>query len=204
MIGKKFGRLTVMGNAGLDKQQRRKLDCVCDCGKEIIVSAYNVKSGHTNSCGCLRREATSIALGTHRMSGSKEYNIWEAMRRRCNSTASKAFKDYGGRGISVCPEWNRFEQFYADMGSRPSPSDQIDRIDNNGNYEPGNCRWVSCTVNARNKRSNRLITFDGMTKCVTEWAEHIGMNKGALETRLRLGWTIERALTQQVRQRGNL
>lgn len=126
-----------------------------------------------------------------------EYGIWHGMKDRCSNPKSDRWLRYGGRGIRVCERWlNSFENFYADMGPRPSSDHQIDRIDNDGDYEPGNCRWVTRLVNSNNKESSRMIEFRGKTQSLSQWAREVGLTKGALETRLNTGWTVERALTE--------
>jgi hypothetical protein len=125
------------------------------------------------------------------------------MRRRCQDPNDKTFAFYGGRGITVCERWQDFTAFYEDMAPRPSPQHQLDRIDNNGNYEPGNCRWVTPIENGNNKRNNTLYEWRGESLTLPEWARRTGINYGALQSRVdRLGWSIERALTTPIRPRG--
>jgi hypothetical protein len=128
-----------------------------------------------------------------------EYSVWHGMKNRCSDPTSQRWHRYGGRGIRVCDRWlNSFENFYADMGPRPGPDYQIDRIDNDGDYEKSNCRWVTRLVNSNNKESNRMIEFRGKTQSLSQWAREVGLTKGALETRMNTGWTVERALTEPV------
>jgi hypothetical protein len=118
-----------------------------------------------------------------------EYFTWQSMIQRCKNPNSVQYPRYGGRGISVCEQWNEFAVFLRDMGERPSPGHSIDRFpDKNGNYEPGNCRWATRKEQGRNTRQNRLITIKGETRCLIEWAEHIGINKGTITSRLDRGW----------------
>lgn len=129
-----------------------------------------------------------------------EYPIWCAMKRRCLSKASHAYKDYGGRGITVCERWQRsFADFLADMGPRPGPLVTLDRIDNDGNYEPGNCRWATRSEQARNRRSCIILEFNGERLTLVDWAERYGMERYQLEHRVRLGWPLERALAEPIR-----
>jgi hypothetical protein len=133
---------------------------------------------------------------------SNEYRIWEGMKHRCYNPSNKRFALYGSRGISVCERWREsFAAFMADMGPCPVGM-SLDRIDNDGNYCPENCRWTTMRVQGRNTRHNRLITHNGQTKCLIEWAESSGINADAIYARLRLGWPVERALTEPV-QPGN-
>ena len=135
----------------------------------------------------------------HGMSKTSTYKSWEAMIQRCSNASLKSYKNYGGRGISVCYEWTKFEKFYADMGIKPNGC-SIDRIDVNGNYDKLNCRWSSMKQQNRNRRNNRLIEFNGETMCINEWAESLGINKRTLLNRLTNGWEIKKALTHPVRQ----
>lgn len=129
---------------------------------------------------------------------AREYSVWCAMRRRCNSPTSASYQAYGGRGIRVCPRWDSFEQFYLDMGPRPSASHSIERIDNNGNYEPNNCRWATAGEQARNTRRSVRITFNGETLSRKDWATRYGISQYTIKYRIEvLGWTIDRALTER-------
>jgi hypothetical protein len=141
----------------------------------------------------------TIKQTTHGKSKTKEYAIWRGMRERCNTTTHFAYKRYGGRGISVCPQWDHpqgFQQFIADMGRRPPECVSIDRINNDGNYEPGNCRWATRKEQQRNTNYNRMLTAFGTTKCLAEWLEEYPMPYNTLYNRLERGWTGEKALTQ--------
>lgn len=131
---------------------------------------------------------------THGRSNDPIFAVWSSMVKRCRNPNDRAFKDYGGRGIKVCDRWlTSFENFLADMGE-PTPGMQLDRIDNEGNYEPRNCRWVTSKQNCRNRRSNVFIEYQGQRKSIAEWAELAGLERKTLEYRLRAGWPAERAL----------
>lgn len=138
----------------------------------------------------------SIAKTRHGMSHTKVHNAWTAMLGRCLNPNNSRWGAYGGRGISVCNRWKTFENFYLDMGDPPSPRHQIDRINNDGNYEPGNCRWATVKMNCNNHRRNVVIEYQGQRKTLTQWAEFLGIKVGTLWQRLRNGWTYERALSK--------
>lgn len=125
-----------------------------------------------------------------------EYAVWRDMRHRCSNPKIRNFSRYGGRGIKVCDRWNDFSLFLADMGPRPSPKHSIDRENNDGNYEPGNCRWATRKVQNRNRINNRRIEFRGETKILLDWAKELGLSFGCLHGRIDRGWTIEQALTE--------
>ena len=195
-IGKRFGSLVILKEVDqrVDgcKQKRRIVTARCDCGAEREFHLFNVLYGRSTSCGCGR------AHKTHGMSRTSTYLSWLAMVRRCTDINSSNYGRYGGAGISVCGRWKSFENFLDDMGERPANT-SIDRVDNSRGYEPGNCRWATATTQARNQRRNRLLTHDGMTMPLAAWAEKNNLNAGTLRTRLRDGWTVERALMQPVR-----
>lgn len=154
LVGQRFGRLVV---SGLDFGRRRTIaQCRCDCGNDTEVITTSLTTGNTKSCGCLDRDAKSDRATTHGMSGTPEYQAWAKIHVRCGKSTDKSFKHYGGRGIAVCERWGSFEHFFADMGPRPSSKHSIDRIDVDGDYEPGNCRWATDYQQARNKRDNKL------------------------------------------------
>jgi len=136
---------------------------------------------------------------SHGMNKTPIYEIWCGMIKRCSNKNSNSYHNYGGRGISVCDEWLKFDNFYRDMGDRPENA-SIDRINMNGNYEPGNCRWATRKEQSRNTRSNNLVEFNGETKCLTEWAEQVGVKVATLWNRLNSGWDIDKALTTPTRK----
>lgn len=199
LVGKKFSRLTVISRAG-NKGKHARWNCKCDCGNEVVVHGGNIRRGHTRSCGCLHSETIKECNKTHGMCEKKEYGVWAEMIKRCTNPNYKRYKDYGGRGISVCDRWRKFENFYADMGDRPKGT-SIDRIDNDGNYNPNNCRWATNKEQCRNQRSNVMLTFQGRTLCLSDWAVVVGIGRTTIRNRLStLNWSVEKALTTPVRQ----
>jgi hypothetical protein len=199
--GARYGRLTVIEEApGVGTGPSSS--CRCACGAIVTVLNNFLVWGRTLSCGCLKREAT-VRMGernrTHGRTGSAEYRAWRGLRDRCTKPRVKNYKDYGGRGITVCPEWSSFERFYADMGPRPSPRHSLDRIDNDGPYSAENCRWAMPVEQLRNRRTTRRLTYRGQTMTIAAWAGVVGLPWRVIADRVRLGWPLERALTEPPR-----
>ena len=184
LTGKKFGRLTVVSKVNRECGKSLWL-CKCECGNVVNVTANRLKSGNTRSCGCLKRDTTIKRNKTHNMSSSRLYVIWGGMIKRCKNKNAHNYKIYGGRGIEVCDLWLRFEPFMEWALSNGYENNlSIDRIDNNGNYCPENCRWVDKKTQNRNRRNNRIIVFNGVTATEAEWAEILGMPIQTLAYRL--------------------
>ena len=196
-----FGRLTLVREAPkrlLEHNWRRTWVCRCSCGSETTVEQYKIISGHTVSCGCWKLERSR----THAMTGTPEHRCWKNMRSRCTNPNIPSFDKYGGRGIQICARWSRFENFFEDMGPRPTPKHTIERIDNNGHYCPENCKWATMAEQDVNKRTNRFLAWDGKTLTVSQWACQLGMPETTLRARIGyLGWSIEKALTLPRRPR---
>lgn len=200
LTGRKFGYLTAVKWAGYryashsSKRRWSFWHCMCSCGKESIVAAHNLQYGGTRSCGCLNSDSHK----THGATNTPEFRAWTSMKNRCSNPRDRHWPDYGGRGIRVCVRWlESFENFLADMGPRPSPKYSIDRYPNNdGNYEPGNCRWATLSEQQSNRRSCRFYTLDGETLTMEAWARRIGIDPGAISTRLERGWSLRDALTK--------
>lgn len=194
--GKRFGRLTTVKHYGKDKSGNITWVCECDCGNETIVRVASLFCGNTKSCGCLIGDTSRI----HGMDGTPTYRTWDTMKRRCLNPNSISYESYGGRGIKVCKRWLKFENFYADMGEKPNGT-SLDRIDNDGDYEPSNCRWATYKQQARNRSSSRLISYGGKLYTMAELVEKFNINRGTLEHRISvLMWPIEKALTHPLRR----
>lgn len=188
--GDKYGRLILLET--FVESGRRKWLCRCDCGTEKVILQQSLLTGNTKSCGCLQMQARFSHGGCY----LSEYGIWLGMKARCYRATSRGYEHYGGRGIIVCERWrNSFENFFEDMGSRPSKNHSLDRIRVNGNYEPANCRWATSSEQHNNKRDNRLITFSGETLTETQWRRKLGFGRGLIRQRLENGWSVEKALT---------
>jgi len=165
--------------------------CRCDCGGMTAAWGPHLHRGNTASCGCIKREhlaKLSAAKVTHGRTHTVEYRIWGGMIDRCTNTKGKDWANYGGRGITVCERWRSFENFFVDMGLRPSPKHSVDRIDNDGPYAPGNCRWATPKVQCGNSRQNVLYAYAGRTKPLCDWADESGINRITFYWRFKQGW----------------
>ena len=195
-IGKKYGRLTIVEHLGMISGKRKFL-CRCDCGGESAVNLCKLKNGHTKSCGCLRSEPK------HGETKSRLYRAWSDMKFRCHNKRATNYKNYGGRGITVCEEWRSSYEAFRDWALNNGYAEglTIDRIDVNGNYEPSNCRWATVIEQNYNKRSNHYVTFRGETLPLGKWAERLGLPYKTILARINIGgWSAERALTTPVKQ----
>jgi len=206
LVGCRFGRLTVNNFAGRNKRQLIQWSCTCDCGTtDIIATSTTLTGGHKLSCGCLGREVTSKRSRTHGQKHSPEYQTWRSMKHRCYCVTAPGYTNYGGRGIIVCERWrNSFENFLADMGRRPQPASdyELDRINNDGNYEPGNCRWATRKQQANNRRQGRrgicrashVVVFEGQRMILADLARRFGIDYHLLHSRLSAGWNLQKSL----------
>lgn len=197
LLGQRFGKLTITALLGKRQVGKERRDCCrvrCDCGQEFQAIIKALRSGNTRSCGCLRKDTLTRHGGTKGKKFTGAYGSWADMMKRCLNPNAKQFLNYGGRGIGVCERWQCFDNFLADMGQRP-PDTSLDRINNEGNYEPGNCRWATRVQQNRNTRQNQYIEFNGERLCITEWAVRMGIGPGTVRYRIRQGWPTELALT---------
>lgn len=199
LSGLRFGRLTVIEERGRKVfpcgEEKVAWLCKCDCGSTVVVLGSSLTTGNTASCGCLSTEILIAKNKTHGLSKSRTYRIWQAMLNRCRNENTPNFKNYGGRGITVCKRWDRFEKFIEDMGIAPEER-SIERKNNDGNYGPDNCIWADRKAQGRNTRSNRVVSFGGESKCLIEWAEELKIDQSSLRERLEK-WPIERALIEK-------
>lgn len=206
LTGKKFGRLMVLKLAGKSKPGAYKWSCICDCGASAVILGSLLRDGCTKSCGCLLKELTGLRFRKHghakQVRGS-EYNTWLLLRNRCLNPKHKRYKDYGGRGITVCERWSSFENFLSDMGERPSKDYTLDRIDNNKGYSPDNCRWATRIQQGSNTRRNRILTHNGTSLTVADWSRRLGIPSGVIYSRLFNNWDISRALSPKLFKKFN-
>jgi hypothetical protein len=191
VIGQKYGKLTILSAERMDGYVMCR--CQCECGHIKDVRLGNLRTGHTKTCGNHSKE---FVHRTHGMSKTRLDRIYRKMRNRCNNPNDDAYKHYGLRGITVCDEWLSHPESFFEWALSNGYSDNltIDRIDNAGNYEPTNCRWITMKEQCENRSSNRLLTFRGETKTVTQWAEHFNIKSSLIFDRLDRGWSVEDAL----------
>ncbi len=183
MLGEKFGRLTVIATA-TKYHGRKKWKCRCDCGNITEAFPAQLKSGRHKSCGCYHRDVMRALKTTHGGAHNALYWVWWSMLKRCNLKSDASYKHYGARGIKVCDRWKKFENFYADMGERPADKRYtLERINNNGNYTPKNCKWASYTAQARNKRLSLTVKYRGKIIPLKTAAELSGIKYATLRGR---------------------
>jgi len=214
LAGSRFGAWTVLFFAGRGKNGNLLWKCLCQCGTIKIFSAAYLRSGETNSCGCLKGKSISQKKRTHGMTGTPEYRCWRNMLNRCQLQTSTLYRHYGGRGIRVCERWRRsFKAFLDDMNRLPSPIHEIDRKDNDRHYSCGkcseclargwaaNCRWVESAEQARNKRTNVKVEYRGKILCVAELSRQpeCVVSEQSIRNRIKAGWSAELAITTRLR-----
>lgn len=204
-IGSVFGKLTVIGIAEpsvrSDGSSQGMSLCRCECGVSRAIASSALRSNKYKSCGCLKEAVTHGFNASHRSTGTPTYNTWKSMWARIRNPSETNRLYYTSRGIGVCDRWKSFLNFLEDMGERPSTTHSIDRINNQGNYEPGNCRWATRQEQMDNTRRNRYVSLDGVTKTIAQWSRESGVHQAVIRSRLNRGidarvaiWTPEGAL----------
>ncbi|HEV3223934.1 MAG TPA: hypothetical protein VGZ90_13690 [Puia sp.] len=204
ITGVRFGKLIAISRQSkkINNRSRTFWTCKCDCGKIKIIDLDHLQSGHTKSCGCESSKHRLKYINiTHGDSKSKEFKAWRAIKSRCSNKKLKCYPHYGGRGIKVSDNWiNSYSTFLSDMGRAPTANHSIERIDNNGDYDPSNCKWATKKEQANNTRSNTFITYKGEILTMGQWAEKMGLSKSTLSNRINYyKWPIEKALTYPLR-----
>jgi len=201
LTGRKFGSWTVVRLAGTNQHHQKMWTCKCDCGVVRDVVGYTLVTGGSSNCGksgehpykhgdCIDGKVTP------------EYATWNKMIQRCENKKSSAYRNYGGRGITVCERWHDFQNFIDDVGRKPSKEHSLDRMNNAKGYERSNCRWATREEQMRNTRRNRIVAYKRVTKTLIEWAEDVGISYATLWQRLEvLGWSVERALEEPVHRK---
>lgn len=199
--GQRFGRLLVLERAGVDSGRSVLWACLCECGTKTVIRGKSLRAGSSQSCGCLRKERAAAANSSRLLKhgetvggNSRTYRIWTNMVSRCTNQKFDTYPYYGGRGISVCDRWLTFSNFLEDMGRAPGRL-TLDRIDSMGDYEPGNCRWASKDIQANNTRRNVVIEWHGEKRTMSQWCHQLGLSVGTVHSRLKRGWSADRALS---------
>ena len=205
-VGKKYGRLTVVRSLKPEERQsqNKKWLCRCECGREVQVDISQLTRGNTKSCGCFRQGRMATLKYKHGKWKTRLFNIWIRMRDRCYRVNTEDYANYGGRGITICPEWKddfvAFQKWALENGYQEGLS--IDRKNVDGNYEPSNCRWATTKEQNNNKRDNRYITFKEKTQSMQMWADETGISSSAIKYRLNHGWSVEDALSVPILHKG--
>jgi hypothetical protein len=188
--GHRFGRLVAVNLVERRSDRNHVWRFACDCGGEKQIKIKQVRSGKTASCGCLQREALVARNKRHGRSGTPTHRTWKDMRARCNNPSNSDYRDYGGRGIRVCDRWDDFSAFLKDMGERPDGK-TLDRVDVDGNYEPGNCRWATPNEQAQNRRNNLIVEFDGEPKVFSQICREQGVDRTKARYRFDAGYSLD-------------
>lgn len=215
LLGKKFGKLLVVSQAATLVPKRPRWNCACECGGASTVRQDNLVCGHTRSCGCIgttvglqaaaaARGLRSSTVGRRHAPPTRTRSSWISMLSRCRYRKNKRYARYGGRGVTVCERWLRFENFLADMGERPADT-SLDRINNDGNYEPGNCRWATRLEQAANTSKSIFLEHRGRRMPIADWSAMTGISRRAIYMRVASGWSVDEALSRETRpgKKGN-
>lgn len=202
ITSQRFGRLVALGPVAKTDRNQIVWLCMCDCNTTTTSTFASLNAGSTQSCGCIHRETLVNRNQTHGMAKDPLYRTWAGIVKRCTNPNATGYAHYGGRGIAICDEWRHsFEAFYNHVTQLPDYGTKgysLDRINNNGNYEPDNVRWTTTVNQRRNTRKNIMLTYGDKTQCIAAWAEEIGINVGTLHSRLSRGFPIEQSLTTPV------
>ena len=202
MTGQRRGRLVVVERAGTDKSRCVLWKCKCDCGNEVVVRGTDIRAEKIQSCGCYSTENTRLRTLTHGKTRTRLYRIWAGMKQRCTNPKEDRYHRYGGRGITICDDWLDFQNFHNWAMTNGYRDDlTIDRINNDGNYEPSNCRWTTIKEQSNNKSTNVFIEYNGERKTIKQWEEQTGIPSNRIWWRLHEGWTIEETLTTPARKK---
>ena len=194
--GQRFGKLVAQYRSPGPRHDKVYWTCLCDCGATTLVDGGALVTKNTTSCGCVR----TATIFKHGYSRHPLYHTWKGMMRRCYNPKEPNFANYGANGIRVCAQWHSVEAFILDNEHLAKPGLSIERINNDGDYEPSNCTWASNMEQTLNRRITKNITFQGKTQCITHWAKELGIKQATLHVRIREGWSIERAFTEPVRK----
>ena len=209
LTGHKYGRVTVVSYFG-HKNGKTAWNCLCECGNTFVTNGNSLRTGRTSSCGCYKNERRAKANIKHGLKHHPLYKVHQTMKRRCYNKNDKKYKNYGARGIKICDEWlgeDGFVNFYHWAINNGFKQDKlpnglnkysIDRIDNDGNYEPSNCRWVDMKEQSCNKSVSHYITLNGKTQCVKKWLDELGVSKGLFYERKKRNWSDEKALLEPI------
>lgn len=197
LIGHKYNQFTVLAYAGFQKGKTCWV-CQCECGSQKVIRGNNLRTGTSRNCGCVRRKKITERCTKHGMATkanrSFEYGVWAGMLTRCKNPENPLYRNWAGKGVKVCQEWQSFENFHRDMGNSPSKKHSLDRINSNGDYCPENCRWADRTTQNNNRRDNIRVSWQGRTWTITELATFVGVPRKLLAQRISNGWDLEKAL----------
>lgn len=202
ITNQRFGNLTVLRQSA-NMNKKTAWECLCDCGNVVTVTTSNLTCNRIKSCGCMKKELLIKRNSTHNQRNTHLYEVWKSIKQRCKNPQSYAYKNYGGRGITICKEWNNDFKAFSDWSyangytteNRTSEKTKltIDRINNDGNYEPSNCRWVTRSHQCKNKRNNKVILYHGKSLCLVDWCKELNLHYTTISGRISRGWSIEKS-----------
>ena len=194
LTGKIFNRLRVVRRVKSKNGRAARWRCICICGKRVDVDGVSMVHGRTKSCGCFQKEVVKKTMTTHGLWRTRTYNSWDSMIQRCTNSNTPNWENYGGRGISVCERWMKFENFLTDMGVRPKGK-SLDRFpDKNGDYKKSNCRWASHIEQMNNRIDNNKVFYLGDMLTIAQLSRLVGVNEAKLRSRINRNWSLMRAI----------